>query len=73
MVLSSPKPSASSPDFLKPCRFVLFLLRGQNKLLKMPGNLIQAATLAFHSNALWALDVWLLGGTLYISTGHVAK
>lgn len=41
--------------------------------MKMPGNLIQAAALAFDSNTLWGLDVWLLRGFFYISTGHVAK
>jgi len=39
----------------------------------MPGNLIQAAGLASDSNALWGLDVWLLGGIFYVSTGHAAK
>lgn len=54
--------------------FVLFFfLRGWNKLVKMPGNLIQAAALVFDSNTLWRLDVWLLRGIFYISTGHVAK
>lgn len=41
--------------------------------MKMPGNLIQAAGLAFDSNTLWGLDVWLLGEIFYTSTGHVAK
>lgn len=38
----------------------------------MPGNLIQAAAVAFDSNALQGWDVGLLGG-FYISTGRVAK
>lgn len=39
----------------------------------MPGNLIQAAAVAFDSNALQGWDVGLLGGGFYISTGRVAK
>lgn len=31
----------------------------------MPGNLIQAAALAFDANTLRELDVWLLGGFFF--------